>query len=100
MCVCVFECLSLVFSAAVLGFFTLIVVLGPMFRIFHHQRYRVPRALMYVLLSVVFPVTWWLMLAVRYGFACRAVVVQFYEGMGLCYLVRTNGCLIVFHKSR
>jgi hypothetical protein len=67
--------------ASVLGVFTVIVVIGPMFKAFHHQKYRVPRALLYVLLSVVFPVTWWLMLSVKHGFACRAVVVEFYQVM-------------------
>jgi adiponectin receptor len=34
--------------AAVLGVFTILVVLGPMFPAFHHRKYRIPRALMLV----------------------------------------------------
>lgn len=84
--------------AAVLGVFTILVVLGPMWPPFHHRRYRVPRALMYVLLSVVFPVVWWLMTATRYGFGSRAVVQEFYLGMALCYA--GYGAGIFFYLTR
>ena len=71
--------------AGMLGFFTLVVVLGPMFSFFHHRRLRMIRAVLYIVLSVVLPLCWWLMCGLRYGFLSRAVVYQFYLGMALCY---------------
>ncbi len=84
--------------ASVLGVFTVLVVIGPMFRQFHDRRYRIPRALMYVLLSLVFPVVWWVMLGTRHGFLCRAVVEEFYLGMAMCYA--GYGCGIFFYLTR
>jgi predicted membrane channel-forming protein YqfA (hemolysin III family) len=52
----------------------------------------------YVLLSVVFPVVWWLMVALRYGFGAQAVVQEFYLGMALCYA--GYGAGIFFYLTR
>lgn len=83
---------------SILSFFSLVVIIGPMFKAFHSQRYRIQRALLYVTLSVIFPLMWFLMIAIRYGFASRAVVVEFYMGMGLCYL--GYGVGILFYLTR
>ena len=82
----------------ILAFFTIVVVLGPLFRQFHAVNLRLVRALIYVVLSVVFPVVWWLMLAVRFGFASQVVMVLIYKGMFLCYA--GYGAGIFFYISR
>lgn len=84
--------------SVVLGVFTVAVVVGPFFKAFHHRRFRVPRAIMYILLALVFPLVWWIMCGVRYGFMSRAVVVEFYLGMALCLLCYGIG--IVFYLTR
>lgn len=59
---------------------------------------RVVRALIYVCMSVVFPVTWLIMVGVRYGFYSVAIVTLFYKGMG--YSLLGYGCGIFFYLSR
>lgn len=82
----------------VMSLFTVAVVVGPIFKAFHSRSLRLVRALVYVLLSLVFPLIWFFMLGIRYGFLCRAIVVEFYYGMGLCYA--GYGIGIFFYLSR
>ena len=85
-------------NAVVLGIFTVLAVVGPMFKFFHSNKLRVARALMYVCLAILFPVVWFLMLGFREGFASPSVVNIFYTGMGLTYLGYGFG--IVFYIFR
>lgn len=100
MMVYAFYCWTIPFYifTGILGFFSIVVVVGPMFRIFHHRRFRIVRALMYVVLSVVFPLVWWILCSVKYGVYSKLVVHIFYLGCALCYLGYAFG--IFFYISR
>ena len=85
--------------AVVLGVFSILAIVGPMFNAFHHPRFRIPRALMYCFLAVVFPIAWFLMLGFHYdNFGSRAIVTTFGYGMGLSYAGYGFG--LAFYLSR